>query len=192
MPVARSLFRRREVGDRVSAERYLGLDLSLSGTGIVILDAAGAIRNQSLVGHKLTRKATVREKLERMIGIASFILDKIRAEDRDSESDHPLEWVAGVEHYAFSAHGAFADLGEVNGVVKTQLWLAFGLEPQQVIASSARKLVLGKGNTKKADVMPALAKRGVKFDDHNVADAYVIAEALRLTTRSEKNGTDKD
>jgi hypothetical protein len=49
-----------------------------------------------------------------------------------------------------------------------------------VVSSNARKLVFGAGNVKKKQIVSELAKRGLGLRGHNEADAYVIAECLRL------------
>jgi Holliday junction resolvasome RuvABC endonuclease subunit len=117
----------------------------------------------------------VRNKIERLITIAKAIVDAVAAQGAAT-------WHVAIENFAFHQHGAIADLGEINGVVKMQLWMAFGIEPELLAASTARKLVVGKGNIKKQAIIPALQERGFVFGDHNIADAYVMAEALRRRT----------
>jgi hypothetical protein len=155
--------------------RFMGLDLSLRGAGIVVLDEAGIMLFQQVIGVDLERSASVRNKIERLITIAKAIVDAVAAQGA-------VTWNVAIENFAFHQHGAIADLGEINGVVKMQLWMAFGIEPVLIGASTARKLVLGKGNIKKKMIIPALAVRGLTFGDHNIADAYVMAEALRRRT----------
>jgi len=163
--------------------RYLGLDLSLTGTGLCVLDAEGAVVAMARVGSDLTRGVHERERIERLIVIAEAVLRVARA----AQAEGSL--AVGVEDYAFSRrNGALVDLGELGGVVKTQLWLALGVEPVRIPVSTARKSVLGRGNLPKVAVIPALAQRGYEFEDHNIADAYVIAEALRLHTRRCEHG----
>jgi hypothetical protein len=154
---------------------YLGLDLSLTGAGVVVLDEAGVVLRAEVFGYSLDRKATPRDKIERIIFIASKVIGVV-GELNDAEN---VEWDAGVEHYAFRQMGAVADLGEINGVVKTQLWMAYNISPRAVVVSRARKVVLGAGNVKKEKIISLLRERGLVFLDHNIADAYVIAEALR-------------
>jgi hypothetical protein len=157
---------------------YLGLDLSLTGAGIVVLNEAGQVLRSEVVGYKLDRQSTPRDKIERIIFIASRVISVVKVVNAVNETGE-IEWEAGVEHYAFHQGGAVADLGEINGVVKTQLWLAYNIAPRVVVVSSARKIVMGKGNVKKDRIIPLLKERGLVFDNHNIADAYVIAEALR-------------
>ena len=154
---------------------FVGLDLSLTGSGIVVLDESGSVVATALDGWKLDRSASVREKIDRLVHIASTVMGVVHGAREGGV-------VVGIEGYAYNQRGATADLGELGGVVKTQLWLGFEVEPRIVAVSTARKLVFGNGKTKKDLVLPTLRDRGFVFEDHNVADAYVIAEAIRQQT----------
>jgi Holliday junction resolvasome RuvABC endonuclease subunit len=155
----------------------MGLDLSLTGCGIVVLDEAGVPVFQRVSGYSLKRTSSVREKVERLVDIAIDVISA--AKDNDVSA-------VGIEGHAFaSVRGTQYDLGELHGVVKTQLWLALQLEPVVIAPMSARKMVFGSGKMKKREVMAELSKRGLSFTDHNEGDAYVIAEALRRRMRNE-------
>lgn len=183
----------------MSAKLFMGLDLSLTGTGCVVLDADGNVLISDCWGDKLKRDARVRDKIERMIYIAKEIIHTAREVlKNDVRIDDRVEFVGdllrggvlcvGIEGYAFSRQGAQNDLGELQGVVKSQLWLALGVEPVVMAVSSARKLVVGSGNAKKDRVQAVLAERGFVFDNHNIADAYVIAEAIRRKEQGDDPG----
>jgi Holliday junction resolvasome RuvABC endonuclease subunit len=147
----------------------MGLDLSCTATGIVVIAEMGEVV-ASTVGNKLHRDSPVREKVERLLGIATAV---VRAYEM-----HMPERV-GIEGYAWAAKGAQNDLAELHGVVKTQLWLKHRVEPEIVQASAARKAVLGAGRIEKKDIVRLVQARGVVVADHNQADAWVIAEYLR-------------
>lgn len=162
---------------------FVGLDLSLRGAGVCMIDGFGTVRESGVAGYELKRTAPVREKIERMIEIAGFILDVCKKVVGN-------EYVnIGIENYAFSRAGMQNDLGELHGVVKSQIWLALSVEPDIVVVSSARKVVFGKGNFPKKGIMPALMERGIEFKNQDIADAYVVAEYLRIKKRMElENG----
>ena len=165
---------------------FVGLDLSLTGAGCVVLDWDGSVLSHNVWGEKLERDARVRDKIERMIYIANKIVSELKRLKRQSyykgpNGEHPVIHV-GIEGYAFGARGAQNDLGEIQGIVKSQLWLALGIEPVIIASSTARKVVMGKGNFPKDKILAELVKRGFELKDHNEADAYVIAECLRLST----------
>jgi Holliday junction resolvasome RuvABC endonuclease subunit len=159
--------------------RFVGLDLSLTGTGCTVLAPSGEVLFEDTWGDKMKRKAPVRDKIERMLFIANKVVTVCKSMVYFKESDRLH---VGIENYAFGARGAQNDLGELQGVVKSQIWLALRVEPVMIALSTARKAVLGKGNFPKKQILPELGRRGLKFNDHNAADAYVVAECLRLST----------
>lgn len=158
---------------------FVGLDLSLRGAGVCVVDAGGEIVHKAKFGYQLTKSARVKDKVERMISVAKGV---VRVVDECTLLNVPKSLPrVGIEGYAFGKRGnATIDLGELGGVVKSQLWLRFALEPTLIAAPSGRKVVLGNGRIKKEDVIPELARQhGLKFTDHDIADAYVVAETLR-------------
>lgn len=155
---------------------WMGLDLSLTGTGVVIIDDLGNVLKSGTYGEKLERKATEKEKIERMIWIATQVVRDSREFDTK---------VIGIEGFAFRAKGAQNDLGELHGVIKSQILMSLKIVPIIVPVKTARKTVLGNGNMKKDKVFACVSKLG--FGNDNEADAYVIAECLRLQFLGEKN-----
>jgi len=155
---------------------FVGLDLSLSGTGIVAIDDGGNVLFRDVCGHSLSRKSEQEKKTDRLVHIVGNIVSLVKGLSGKYDSV-----LVGIENYAFgrAGSGAVFDLGELNGSVKLQLRVAFGIVHHPIAVSTARKSVFGKGNFKKDDVRPELLRRGFEFVDDNDADAYVIAECLR-------------
>ena len=147
----------------------LGLDLSLTATGVVVIDGQGAVVDSYTVGEKLSRKARQKDKIERILDICKRVCSTV--------TEHKVKKI-GIEGFAFQARGAQNDLGELHGVVKSQIWLAFGIEPIIIPPTSARKRALGSGKIKKKEVINSLTKLGYECNDHNQADALVIALAV--------------
>ncbi len=159
---------------------YVGLDLSLRGAGFAAIDGDGRKIKDDRFGHGLKKDAPNREKIERMTHIASRIVASIR---EIKASGYEIAGI-GIENYAFGARGAQNDLGEIHGVIKSQIWLVFGVAPDTIAASKARKTVIGKGRFSKgragkAEIVEAVKALGFETSDDNIADAYVIAEYLR-------------
>ncbi len=165
----------------------VGLDLSLTATGICVIDHNGNVIKTAVVGSSLKRTARVKEKVERLIEIATKIVNTVNGFIEDGVKPH-----VSIENYAFAARGAQNDLGELHGVVKSQLWLGCTIEPVMVPTLSARKTVFGKGNIPKKDVLPTLDKSGKTFYDHNIADAYVVAEHVRKSLIESKELNDDE
>jgi Holliday junction resolvasome RuvABC endonuclease subunit len=149
----------------------MGLDLSCTATGIVVLSQAGDVLRVETVGSNLKRESPVREKVERLWTIATHVVEAF--------DKYSVERVA-IEGYAWGARGAQNDLAELHGVVKSQLWRGRKCEPQIVQCSAARKTVLGAGRIDKKDIVRMVHARGVLVSDHNQADAWVVAEWMRL------------
>lgn len=190
---------KRVVGDPEDLQfhRYVGLDLSLLGSGLVSLENNGKIVHEKVVGEPLKKDALVRQKVERILFITGTIIRFVKFNSFEvhefvdgEESVWDIYPRVGIENYAFGASfprkkkgiksgGNTFDLGELGGVVKTQLWLGLKIEPYMISSSSARKHVFGDGRIKKKEVIPKLKDMGRNFKDHNIADAYVVAEALR-------------
>lgn len=151
----------------------VGLDLSLTGTGVVVIDKDGDINMQRVIGYALKEDSSEREIIERQMYIATEIVDVIKAV--------PERPRVAIEHYAFSKRSSsVTKLAELRGVVKSQIWLVFRLVPAIITVGEARRTVLGKGNVAKSSILEILRRRGLTVGDHNTADAYVIAECLRL------------
>jgi|GEM_PF-5441531 len=177
----------------VCKERFfIGLDLSVRAAAAVVVNQDGKVVDHGLWGWELPRDASVKKKIERLVYIANGIVKMCRSvETRHVRVADVIE--IAIEQYAFGASGKQNDLGEIQGTVKSQLWLALGLIPTMIVASSARKRVLGKGRFSKGrkgkkEIIKAVCERGFKVSDDNIADAYVIAECLRLQNKEIDNG----
>jgi len=164
--------------------KFMGLDLSLTGAGIVLLDEDGSVLRTVKDGWDLVRGADVIDSLDRMLHIASTILAIVR-EHGGAEGVR-----VGIEGYAYNQPWSMAALGELGGVVKSQLWLGAHVAPRVLAVSTARALVFANGRLKKPLVRPMLVERGFAFEDPDIADAYVIAEAVRRQARKENDHGD--
>lgn len=145
----------------------MGLDLSLTSTGIEVLDSLGSRVYGGLVGKEL-KKATERDRVERLVLIANTIIGLVK--------EHDVRHVA-IEGYAYSKKYGGEKLAELHGVVKTQLYLACGLIAEPVSPRKARRVVFGqgKGGIKKKMVQPLLEQRGIFIENGDQRDAYVVA-----------------
>lgn len=153
----------------------LGLDLSLTSTGMVAVPAKwGQVWSRIAVataGYGLRKDATDRERAERLDVIETEVL-AFAAEQRAT--------VAVIEAYAFTAQTSHAhSLGELGGVVRLALMRA-GLELVVISPASARKL-LGKQPRSQAKVWAAGKVFGAgapKSWTLDQVDAFVVANAF--------------
>lgn len=157
--------------------KFVGLDLSARQSGLAVIDDTGAFLEGSTSGYDLEKGATTREKIERLINISLDVEEFIR------------KWSpvgVAIEGLAYGSK-SLGTLAELSGVVKVRVWSMFGLEPFIVPPFKARKTVFGKSGTKGVKPKDFVRKSlstyplvGSTISNHNMADAYVVAEALRL------------
>lgn len=80
------------------------------------------------------------------------------------------------EDYAFSRANQAHQLGELGGVLRTQLYISPVPEVYVVGPGQLKKYATGKGSGPKTGVMLALLKRwGIEVQDDNQADATTLA-----------------
>jgi len=132
----------------------VGLDLSLTGTGIATED-----------GEQLAAFPKLRG-LERIVSIRDAVLKETSNAD-----------LVVIEDYAFSRAASHAhELGELGGVVKVAL-REEGIAVVLVGPSALKKWATGKGNATKPDMRMARLKRtGVDERDDNKNDAWWLRQ----------------
>lgn len=110
---------------------------------------------------------TEAQRIERMLGIANEIIGVFKT--------WRVRWV-GIEGFAMAAAFRAHQVGEVAGVVKSQLWLALKLVPEIVAPSAARKHVMGYGRPDKRQVVEVVREGlGHPVKNDHEADASVVA-----------------
>jgi len=148
--------------------RIMGLDLSLSGTGLAVLD-------EHLEPVHLERISTTTKDgstVERSDYIATIIGERV-------EKFHP-ECIV-IEEYAFSKSGS--KLGELGGIVKRQLWITTGVSECWITAASTsvKKLVTGSGHASKEDMIAEVnAQLNLTMFDRKVSHDNNVCDALGL------------
>ena len=156
--------------------RFIGLDLSLRESGILTLDSNRKVHDRGISGYPLKKTATELEKISRIIDITEDIMKVVGSHVINGE---PLPIVV-IERPAYSAKGRQNDLSELQGLVKVNMWLAFNIVPHILVASSARKKVLGNGKLSKKEIVKRCNEHfDLDTDNDNIADAFVLAEHVR-------------
>jgi Holliday junction resolvasome RuvABC endonuclease subunit len=140
---------------------YIGIDPSLTGTGIVILDETGHVLDKDLISTKA--KDPIEERL-------TCILDQIT--DLIGNSDAKTFCIEGLSYGSKSA--SMLELAGLHYLIRRSLYFdgdLIILPPQ-----SLKKWVCGKGNVKKEQMLlQAYKKFGLEFQDNNICDAYCLA-----------------
>lgn len=149
----------------------VGLDLSLTGTGLVILESGpneDIIRKQVLIKSKKKGDRPI-DELERICKIVYDIQNELKS---------TMIHIAVIEGMAFMAKNstALVQLAALNYMVRkmlTEISIPFLI----VAPTSLKKFVTGQGNAKKDVMLIEMYKRyGVTILDDNENDAYGLAQ----------------
>lgn len=148
----------------------LGLDLSLTGTGVVILED-GKIIKQHLIKSKPVGDKPI-DELNRILKIVSDIKNEITG---------TMIHVAVIENLAFGVKNAtsLTQLAALNYFVRNLLSHECGYEIPFILVAppSLKKFITGSGNAKKDVMLIETFKRyGVTILDDNECDAYGLAQ----------------
>lgn len=148
------------------ANAYIGIDASLTGTGIAVLAATG-----KLIDH-WTLSTSVKD------GGLEVRLEEIHEHIKWLVGDKPR--LVAMEGFAFGSANVAHTLGAVAGVVRLAMQQAkcpFILVPPTTL----KKFATGQGTKMPKDQMAVhIAKRwGVMMKDNNQWDAYALAQMAR-------------
>jgi crossover junction endodeoxyribonuclease RuvC len=132
--------------------RIVGVDLSLTATGIACECGTWVVK-------------TPLRGPARLHAIASVVFEHAAETGRA---------VVVMEGYAFARPNQAHQLGELGGVVKTELWKG-GIEAVSVPPKLLKKFATNSGNAAKDEMLAAAIRR---FDfggsENNEADAYLL------------------
>ena len=156
---------------------YLGIDLSLTGTGLCVLDSNKP--NWIKVNLIKTNKRGCRR--------LRYIKEKIALCTELFKPD-----IVVLEGYSYGSRtGQAFSIGELGGVVKLELF--FKYKTLIVPPTCLKKFITGKGTTGK-DIMllKTFKKYGVEFTDNNKCDAFGLAQMGKTFTESTKIGYERE
>lgn len=158
------------------AKLFIGMDLSITGTGVMFLDEDLRIRRYELI-----ETSAKEHDLIRLPGIAERVQEQVRG--AIAEGFRTDEMYVLIENYSYGSQNShLTRLGELNGYIKRVL-LDYTIPWKRIWVCSpntAKKYVTGKGRGAKSQVMlQAYKKWEVDFADDNLCDAYVLARLMR-------------
>jgi crossover junction endodeoxyribonuclease RuvC len=160
----------------------MGIDLSTSATGIVILGETGEATPETLFVEEIKPKNGPGMKRAREIVTRIMEIIHITKPDR-----------LVVEGYSLNTKNAssIVPLVEIGGVLRLMLLLD-GLTWFDPRAGEVKKFVSGKGNTPKSHIMMFVLKRwGFQSATDNIADGYALA-AMGLAQANRLPGITKE
>jgi len=141
----------------------MGIDLSYTGTGLVVIDGDEVLRRRLIC-----TEPTDGSDIERCLTIADQVSRAVT---------HFNITVVGIENYAFGKIAGGEKLGELGGVVKARLH-TLGCVWMTIPPQSLKKWVLGKAYTRdegKRRMIKAARNYGCNTYDDNIADAFWTA-----------------
>jgi Holliday junction resolvasome RuvABC endonuclease subunit len=152
---------------------FVGLDLSLNGTAIVIVDDKGKILSQNRFK---TKPIDLIE--DRLFFISSQVLSVL------GTTNIERLYIEGLS-YASSGQSTM-ELAGLHYVVRCFIAQKYGVIYKLIAPPSLKKFTSGVGNCKKnLMLLYAFKKFGEEFDDDNICDAYCLA---RLAMDEHKRG----
>jgi crossover junction endodeoxyribonuclease RuvC len=154
----------------------LGIDLSLTGTGLVAVE-----------GNELHFSECYKPKAktgpERLIEIQRKVSENIVGYDPD---------IICLEGYSFGSKGrGVFQTGELGGVIRVLLY-EMGIKWLEIPPSQVKKFAAGMGNCGKDIVLQQVYKRwGMEFKTSDEADAFVLAKIGTILLGHEEKLTKK-
>lgn len=141
--------------------RYVGIDQSLTGTGLIILDEHGGIIKEKLITTKSSQKIE-----DRFIDIFENIYLFIKPGDKI--------YIEGLSLY--STGQRLAEIFALHYIIRLKLHeneYNYTIIPPKTL----KKWITDNGNAKKDLMMLKIYKRwGIEFTNNNLADAYALAK----------------
>ena len=150
---------------------YTGIDLSLSNTGLIVINEKNEIILEKSIKTTPTKEKSNVATINRIRGITTDIIFELK--------NLKIKQVA-IEGFSYGSKGnALFEIAYLGYRVREELYLNninfIDPTPHQL-----KQFVTGKGNTKKSEVMLQVYKKwGAEFSDDNLADAYVLAQMLK-------------
>ena len=141
--------------------QIIGLDLSLTGTGISVLTNLGAKTN-------VVKTSSKQPMMDRYKQILASVL-------ATADVGTSLYIIEGYSFGSFMKSSSLSNLMELGGIIKYELSLKgapFYVVPPTVL----KKFITGKGNAKKEDMKLALYKKyEFEFETSDEADAFALS-----------------
>jgi len=149
---------------------FIGIDQSYTGFGLVVLDNNGHSHQKSLLKYPLNK---FKDEGDRLVKIYDDLIMYFAIHQGSKAKIH-----IGMEGYAYGAKLNREKLGELGGTVKLVSNLVFGFTPTIIAPTALKQFVTGSGKADKQAMLTEIQKLDPDIKDHNLADAYGIANYL--------------
>jgi crossover junction endodeoxyribonuclease RuvC len=154
----------------------MGLDLSMTGTGLVVMDG-NTIIHQKLIetspkmGDDITRIGFIlRNILGSMVQVGF---------PTHHYTERPTVAMEGPSYGVAGATRSLHTLGKMMGIIEYYLKIEKQLKIEIIPPTSLKKIITGKGSGKKEMMLKEVYKRyGIDFNDNNLCDAFCLCVAI--------------
>ena len=144
---------------------YIGIDPSLTGCAVVVIDEVGKLIFSQRLENKL-------RGVERLVFIRDRVHHILNYYSKDIQS-------IGIEGYARGAMNRREEAGELGGILRV-MFFECGFPWIDIAPNQLKKFATGKGNAPKDHILLAVYKKwGVEFQTNDEADAFVAAQIVR-------------
>lgn len=162
---------------------FLGIDQSLSNTGLALVDEDANIVKVTVLS--VAGKLSGAERLHRIVqDFRAFMHGYVPAH-------------GALEGFSVNSTNRPFDLGEVSGILRMSYFELFRKELMVVPPMSLKKFAGVKGTQKELMVSTVKSQWGLESDNDNIADAVALAQMARahhldsFTTRAQREAVTK-
>ena len=160
---------------------YTGIDLSLSNTGLIIIDEEGDIVLEKSIKTSPSGIKTSVATIERIQNITHKIMEQLLRKNINK---------VAIEGFSYGSKGSALFQIAYLGYRVREAMLNNDIDVIEPTPGQLKQFATGKGTTKKSEIMLQVYKKwGKEFSDDNLADAYVLAQILKGLEN--KNGLNK-
>ena len=157
----------------ITDPKFVGLDLSYSGTGLIVLDNIGEILEQKLIS--TNPKDDTEDRLIQIENEIKFIPNIVGLK------------VVFVEGPSYSSRGdQMLQMGALNIFIRI-FFRKNNVNYRVIAPQTLKKWVAKTGRAAKEMMLLHIYKRwGIEFENNNLADAYGLARMAQVTMEEEK------
>lgn len=167
---------KKKISSLIIPGRLLALDVSLQNTGALIFTEQGLVLRSFTLKHSLSfKKCSENEKQRLRTDRTIVVSNEIVSVCKTFNIKHVV-----MEGFSYGSKFQAHQLGEMQGVVKSQLLVNFRIVPIIVQPKEGRKVVFGYGGSNQSDIKDTIMdilinNLGIyQIEDDHQSDACVV------------------
>lgn len=164
----------------MSSAKVIGIDPSLTGFAICVMDASKDYETKRWTTHFLGNRVDAR--MDRVLPLIECVMEVV---------DEAKPKVIAIEGYSYGSNDrGNVERIEMGGILRADLHTLADCEVFEVAPMTLKKFCTGKGKGNKVAMIVAMTKRwGVEFGDDDRYDAYGLARMALCLAGLSKPGT---